>query len=113
MFIPAFPDNVVSSVLGSSCSMQRNKFDPNFSYDARQGAWNQGSRWSDDGQFGRRAYFHLQTSPAQLAVDKIQPSEAGVYRCRVDFKTAPTRNTLVNLTIIGEFSKPPILSSAI
>ena len=72
-----------------------------FSYDARNGAWNLGARWSDEFQFGSRAYFDLSKSPANLQVDNIKKSEAGIYRCRVDFKSAPTTNTLVNVTLIG------------
>ena len=74
------------------------------SYDARNSAWNKGGRWSDEFQLGDRAYFDLSTSPAVLRVDKIQKEEAGIYRCRVDFKSAPTRNVLVNLTLIGNKS---------
>ena len=50
--------------------------------------------------FGDRAYFDL-SGPAALVVEDIRPAEAGVYRCRVDFKSAPTRNTLVNVTLLG------------
>ena len=50
--------------------------------------------------FGDRAYFDL-SGPAALVVEDIRPDEAGVYRCRVDFKSAPTRNTLVNVTLLG------------
>ena len=52
-----------------------------FSYDARELAWNHGTRWSDEFQFGERAYFDLNSSPAALVVDHIRREEAGVYRC--------------------------------
>ena len=56
------------------------------SYDARHGSWNLGARWSDKSQFGDRAYFQLSSTPAELRVEDIQDEEAGIYRCRVDFK---------------------------
>ena len=37
-----------------------------------------------------------------LNVNDIKSDEAGVYKCRVDFKSAPTRNYNVNVTVIGE-----------
>ena len=58
------------------------------SYDARHGSWNLGARWSDQTEFGARAYFQLSSSPAELRVEDIQESEAGTYRCGVDFKVA-------------------------
>ena len=60
--------------------------EPIYSYDARHGSWNLGARWSEPSQFGTRAYFQLSSSPAELRVEDIQVMEAGIYRCRVDFK---------------------------
>ena len=75
------------------------------SYDARHGSWNLGARWSDQTEFGPRAYFQLSSSPAELRVEDIQEAEAGIYRCRVDYRNSPTKNVKLNLTIIGEIEQ--------
>ena len=76
-----------------------------YSYDARNGGPENGQRWSDNERgFGSRARFHWRDGPAYLHIEKIHALEAGVYRCRVDFKTAPTRNSLLNLTVVSEYS---------
>ena len=79
-----------------------------FSYDARNGGPDNGRRWSDEDRgFGDRAHFQLHRYPSVLHVEKIQAKESGIYRCRVDFKTAPTRNSLLNLTVISKFYITP------
>ena len=58
--------------------------------------------WSDEKWLGSRARFRTETYPAILWVNNVRGSDSGQYRCRVDFTEAPTRNAIVNLTIIGE-----------
>lgn len=49
-----------------------------------------------------RAYFNLHNRPAFLHIDPIRLTDAGDYRCRVDFKKARTVNTVISLKVIGK-----------
>ena len=93
--------------------------EPLYSYDARHGSWNLGARWSDAAQFGERAYFQvdlfegvmpahdsnlptslqLGSSPAELRVEGVRAAEAGVYRCRVDFKVGLSQHPHNNVWV--------------
>lgn len=73
-----------------------------FSFDLRGRAFNQALHWSDTNEFGQRAYFVTVAKPAALTLDSVTLNDAGIYRCRVDFKNSPTRNFQINLTVIGK-----------
>lgn len=74
-----------------------------YSVDGRERDFSLAERWSDENVFSNRAYFMPEKKPAELGVDHIRETDQGVYRCRVDFKVAQTRNSKVNLTIIGKY----------
>jgi hypothetical protein len=71
--------------------------------DAREHEFGKVERWSDENVFANRALFMMEKKPAELGVDNIRKEDAGIYRCRVDFKMAQTRNSRVNLTVIGKY----------
>ena len=50
-----------------------------------------------------RAFFKEQEEPAHLALENVLGSDAGSYKCRVDFYKAPTQISEVVLHVIGQY----------
>ncbi|XP_037921192.1 kin of IRRE-like protein 1 [Hermetia illucens] len=73
---------------------------PIYSVDIRDRTAKEPKRWSNETVFSNRAYFLFDKEPGELAIQSINESDTGLYRCRVDFKVAQTRNSFVNLTVI-------------
>ena len=79
------------------------------SYDLRGRGPEKARHWSDDHVLGKlRAMFFMAPKKDEsllsvLKIRGIQDGDRGIYRCRVDFKGAPTRNTKANLTVIGKY----------
>lgn len=74
--------------------------EPLYSYDVRGRQATKSKDWSSPNVFGDRASFIASTHPATLIIKNIELTDEGVYRCRVDFKNSPTRNSKVNFTVI-------------
>ncbi|XP_071452848.1 protein turtle homolog A-like isoform X2 [Hetaerina americana] len=73
---------------------------PMYSFDVRGRPLGKARLWPDEVALGPRAYFVTISRPAQLNLDSVVEEDEGSYRCRVDFHNSPTRNSLVNLTVI-------------
>ena len=72
-----------------------------------------GRHWKDNRTLGNRAFFSFketgmksETGAMQIAsfltIEDLRGEDNGFYRCRVDFKEAPTKNTKINLKLIGK-----------
>ena len=91
-----------------------------FSYDLRGRNRDRPKHWTDEHVLGSRVHFKLGTKKAgerrrgggggqpqqealsELTIRGVVGSDEGLYRCRVDFQQAPTRNSIANLTVIGK-----------
>lgn len=73
------------------------------SYDTRGAHAGTPSEWHDMEVLENRARLDKNNGPAVLIIDPVTEKDAGNFRCRVDFKLSPTRNSNVNLEVIGEW----------
>ncbi|TRY71663.1 hypothetical protein TCAL_04738 [Tigriopus californicus] len=94
---------------------------PIYSFDMRQGE--NGRHWRDNGTLGNRAYFKFYETGmfsetgapmihSFLGIEPLQVQDRGIFRCRVDFREAPTRNTRIKLNLIVPPSHPVILNES-
>ena len=76
---------------------------PIYSFDARHSSLiDAGSHHEGNGSLGGRSYFNTTQRPAALIITSTKGFDTGLYRCRVDFQKSPTRNTKIQLNVIGE-----------
>ena len=71
-------------------------------YDTRNAAHDEARHWSDDSTLAGRAFFRGDHNPSRLVLDNVRDTDQAIYKCRVDFKVAPTRISRINLNVIGE-----------
>ncbi|XP_050731413.1 hemicentin-1-like isoform X2 [Eriocheir sinensis] len=94
---------------------------PIYSFDSRGKTVEEGKHWHDDAVLEQRAYFHLlpgstwggPSAPgAHLELFPVLDSDQESYRCRVDYLLSPTKNTIVNFTVIIPPKKPQIYNAS-
>ncbi|KAK6635818.1 hypothetical protein RUM44_001072 [Polyplax serrata] len=76
---------------------------PLYSVDARGRPLEQAGHWSEKSYSGRVFFQPSDKSSdglSRLSLKNINQTDEGSYKCRVDFKKSPTRNSFVNLTVI-------------
>ncbi|XP_069192591.1 uncharacterized protein [Procambarus clarkii] len=84
---------------------------PIYSIDGRNGPVRHATHWVDQRALGSRGYFDLSSRPPGLVLRPLTYSDQDEYRCRVDFRSSPTRNVRVNLRVIGRYSIPYFIFS--
>ena len=74
-----------------------------FSYDVREDIQAFGKHWYDDGNLGGRAFFGGENKTSYLSIENLKQSDQGAYRCRVDFKQAPSQIYKLYLEVVGMY----------
>ncbi|XP_050531047.1 hemicentin-1-like isoform X1 [Daktulosphaira vitifoliae] len=86
----------------------KNQDSPIYSVDHRERAI--AKHWSNN-SIAERIYFSKSQGFAMLTINNVQVTDGGEYRCREDFKYAPTRNNFILLNIIIPPSRLEIVAS--
>ncbi|GBO05545.1 hypothetical protein AVEN_265053-1 [Araneus ventricosus] len=81
---------------------------PIYSVDARNSPLEKAKHFPG-ASLGSRAYFETFTKPTILRIEPIQEKDAGIYRCRVDYRWARTFTHSMMLNVIG---KPHLISGS-
>ncbi|XP_076656681.1 motor axon guidance molcule sidestep [Halictus rubicundus] len=82
---------------------------PLYSLDARSGEISSAIHWAVSNDLGKRSFFQIGDGQrAKLKITKVTFEDQGIFRCRVDFIDSPTRNFIVNLTLVEKPSNPVI-----
>lgn len=76
----------------------------NYSYDVREDIQAFGKHWYDDGNLGGRAFFGGENRTSYLSIENLKHSDQGAYRCRVDFKKAPSQIYKLYLEVVGRLN---------
>ncbi|XP_077484631.1 neural cell adhesion molecule 2-like [Amblyomma americanum] len=78
-----------------------NSTTPVYTVDARWGGLHQGARhFPGEDDLAARLSFDASRQPALLRLSRVETGDAGVYRCRVDYRQARTEVTLLVLRVI-------------
>ncbi|KAH9367802.1 hypothetical protein HPB48_003230 [Haemaphysalis longicornis] len=87
-----------------------NSSTPVYTVDARSGTLLQGARhFPGEDEVAARLSFDAGQQPAVLRVARVEAEDAGVYRCRVDYRQARTENTWSTLRVIGKKPLRPMI----
>ncbi|XP_066969200.1 neural cell adhesion molecule 2-like isoform X2 [Macrobrachium rosenbergii] len=68
-----------------------------YTIDARTAPLSRSVHWS---LLGNRAHFDVTSTRQGLVIDDVSYEDEAEYRCRVDFRSSPTRNLRVKLTVV-------------
>lgn len=83
-----------------------------YSIDLRSRSLDQAKHWCDERLAQRARFVANDTSmPAALHLDNVTEKDAGIYRCRVDFRHSPTRHFRYKLIVVRKLYNLSYISS--